>query len=50
MIVSGGENVSPVEIESILSLHAAVAEVAVAGLPEGACAYSNATTCRLRCA
>jgi 2-furoate---CoA ligase len=34
MIVSGGENVSPVEIESILSLHPAVAEVAVAGLPD----------------
>jgi len=32
MIVSGGENVSPVEIESILSLHPAVAEAAVAGL------------------
>ena len=34
MIVSGGENVSPVEIESILSLHPAVAEVAVPGLPD----------------
>jgi 2-furoate---CoA ligase len=34
MIVSGGENVSPIEIESILSLHPAVAEVAVAGLPD----------------
>ena len=34
MIVSGGENISPVEIESILSLHPAVAEVAVAGLPD----------------
>jgi 2-furoate---CoA ligase len=34
MIVCGGENVSPVEIESILSLHPAVAEVAVAGLPD----------------
>jgi 2-furoate---CoA ligase len=34
MIVSGGENVSPFEIESILSSHPAVAEVAVAGLPD----------------
>ncbi len=34
MIISGGENVSPVEIESCLSLHAAVAEVAVVGLPD----------------
>ena len=34
MIITGGENVSPVEIESCLSLHPAVAEVAVAGLPD----------------
>ncbi len=34
MIVTGGENVMPVEVESVLSLHPAVAEVAVAGLPD----------------
>jgi 2-furoate---CoA ligase len=34
MIITGGENVSPVEIESCLSLHSAVAEVAVVGLPD----------------
>ena len=34
MIITGGENVSPVEIESVLSLHPAVAEVAVAGLAD----------------
>lgn len=34
MIISGGENVLPVEIESVLSLHPAVSEVAVAGLPD----------------
>lgn len=34
MIITGGENVLPVEIESTLSLHEAVAEVAVAGLPD----------------
>jgi 2-furoate---CoA ligase len=34
MIISGGENVSPVEIESCLSLHGAVSEVAVVGLPD----------------
>ena len=34
MIVTGGENVSPVEIESCLSLHPAVSEVAVVGLPD----------------
>jgi 2-furoate---CoA ligase len=33
MIKTGGENVSPVEIESCLSLHPAVSDVAVAGLP-----------------
>jgi 2-furoate---CoA ligase len=34
MIITGGENVSPVEIESCLSLHPQVAEVAVVGLPD----------------
>jgi 2-furoate---CoA ligase len=34
MIISGGENISPVEIESVLSLHPAVDEVTVAGLPD----------------
>ena len=34
MIITGGENISPGEIESVLSLHPAVGEVAVAGLPD----------------
>jgi 2-furoate---CoA ligase len=34
MIITGGENVSPVEIEGCLSLHPAVAEVVVVGLPD----------------
>ena len=34
IIISGGENISPVEIESILSLHPLVGEVAVAGLKD----------------
>ena len=34
MIITGGENVSPVEIESCLSRHPAVSEVAVAGLAD----------------
>ena len=34
MIITGGENVSPVDIESCLSHHPAVGEVAVAGLPD----------------
>ena len=34
MILSGGENILPAEIESVLSLHPAVGEVAVVGLPD----------------
>jgi 2-furoate---CoA ligase len=34
LIISGGENISPVDIESVLSKHPAVDEVAVAGLPD----------------
>src|ERR1700722_17322277 len=34
MIITGGENISPVEIESCLSLHPAVLEVAVVGLAD----------------
>lgn len=34
MIITGGENVSPVEVESVLSLHPDIGEVAVAGLPD----------------
>jgi 2-furoate---CoA ligase len=34
MIISGGENISPVDIESVLSLHPGVDEVAVAGLSD----------------
>jgi 2-furoate---CoA ligase len=34
MIITGGENVSPVEVESVLSLHPGVSEVAVVGLAD----------------
>jgi fatty-acyl-CoA synthase len=34
MIISGGENIYPAEIESILHAHPAVAEAAVIGLPD----------------
>lgn len=34
MIVSGGENVYPAEVESVLAMHPAVREVAVFGVPD----------------
>lgn len=34
MIITGGENVYPIEVENVLSLHPAVREVAVIGTPD----------------
>ena len=34
MVISGGENVYPAEVESVLFAHEAIAEVAVIGLPD----------------
>ncbi len=34
MVITGGENVYPAEVESVLYTHPAVAEVAVIGLPD----------------
>ncbi len=35
MVISGGENVYPAEVENVLYRHPAIAEVAVIGLPDG---------------
>jgi fatty-acyl-CoA synthase len=34
MIIRGGENIYPVEIENLLAIHAAIAECAVFGVPD----------------
>ncbi|WP_269620052.1 long-chain-fatty-acid--CoA ligase [Zhongshania sp. BJYM1] len=34
MIVSGGENIYPIEIENVLSKHPAISDVAVVGIPD----------------
>jgi O-succinylbenzoic acid--CoA ligase len=34
MIVSGGENVAPAEVEAVLATHPAIADVAVTGVPD----------------
>jgi long-chain acyl-CoA synthetase len=34
MIVTGGENVYPIEVESVIAEHPAVADVAVIGVPD----------------
>ena len=34
MIVSGGENVSPTEVENVLMMHPGVGDVAVIGVPD----------------
>ncbi|MDQ0253379.1 2-furoate---CoA ligase [Evansella vedderi] len=34
MVISGGENIHPLEVEDVISLHPKVSEVAVVGLPD----------------
>lgn len=48
LIVSGGENVHPVEVEAVLADHAGVAEAAVAGVPDGAMGQAVVAWVRLR--
>jgi len=48
MIVSGGENVYPVEVEAALRLHPAVQDVAVYGLPDPRLGEIVAATVELR--
>ena len=41
MIVSGGENVYPAEVENVLAKHPGVADVAVIGVPDDALGRSG---------
>ena len=34
MVITGGENVFPAEVEAVLAGHAAVADIAVIGIPD----------------
>ncbi|MFD6880722.1 AMP-binding protein [Rhodococcus sp. NPDC060084] len=48
MIITGGENVYPVEVEAVLAEHPAVAEVAVVGMPDDR--WGEAVTAAVRIA
>ena len=47
MIIRGGENIYPKELEEMLLAHPAVAEVAVVGLPDGSPRHTPRHRCRL---
>jgi O-succinylbenzoic acid--CoA ligase len=47
-IVTGGENVSPAEVERVLALHPAVADVCVVGVSSGAWGHEVAAAVALR--
>ena len=48
MYISGGSNVYPREIEEVLSMHPAVAEVAIVGAPDATWGEVGIAVCVLR--
>lgn len=47
LIIRGGENISPVEVESVIARHQAVVDVVALGLPDTALGEVVAVVCRL---
>jgi fatty-acyl-CoA synthase/long-chain acyl-CoA synthetase len=47
LIIRGGENISPVEVESVIARHEAVLDVVALGIPDAALGEVVAVVCRL---